>query len=198
MTDFVKQYATVVGNPRYPTKTVQGIDYLTGTCIYRVHSISKHIPRLINLFGRQIKCIYTTQPEYQEQLERKRREREHKNQQNNQQQNNNNDTTSNNMSEDDHRWESDSDTNSSVDTTENNSENLQNIQNNINHKDDQTETLQTVNEQEQNIQIENEPRHKIKETQIPTRQKTRKRQVNQHIPNNTENITKRKQKKQKH
>ena len=107
MTDFVKQNATVVGNPRYPTKTVQGIDYLTGTHIYRVHSITKHIPRLINLFGRQFKCIYTAQPEYQEQLEQKRKEREHKNQQNYQQQNNNDDTTSNTISDDEHRWESD-------------------------------------------------------------------------------------------
>ena len=189
MTDFVKQYATVEGNPIYPTKTVQGIDYLIGTRIYRVHSIAKHIPRLINLFGRQIKCIYTAQPEYQEELEWKRREREHKNQQ----QNNNDDTTSNTISDDKHRWENDSDTNSSVDTTENGSENLQNTQNNINHTDDQIETLENENVQEQNIQVENESRHNIDETQIPTWQK-KKRQVNQHIPNNTENITRRKQK----
>ena len=194
MTDFVKQYATVVGDPRYPIKTVQGIDYLTGTRIYRVHSITQHIPRLINLFGRQIKCIYTAQPEYQEQLERKRREREHKNQQSNQQQNNNDDTTSNTISDDEHQWENNSDTNSSVDTTENSNENLQNTQNDINHIDNQTETLQPENEQEQNIQIENESSHNIEETQIPTKQKTRKRQVNQHIPNNIENITRRKQK----
>ena len=107
MTDFVKQYATVVGNPRYPTKTVQGKDYLTGTHIYRVHSITKHIPRLINLFERQFKCIYTAQPKYQKQLERKHKEREHKNQQNYQQQNNNDNTTSNTISDDEHRWESD-------------------------------------------------------------------------------------------
>ena len=60
--------------------------------------------------------------------------------------------------------------------------------------DNQTETLQTENEQEQNIQIENESSHNIEETQIPTQQNTRKRQVNQHIPNNIENITRRKQK----
>ena len=59
--------------------------------------------------------------------------------------------------------------------------------------DNQTETLQTENEQEQNIQIENEFWHNIEETQIPTQQNTRKRQVNQHIPNNIENITRRKQ-----
>ena len=164
MTDFVKQYATVVGNPRNPTKTVQGIDYLTGTCIYRVHSITKYIPRPTNLFGTQIKCIYTVQPEYQEQLERKRREREHKNQQNNQQQNNNDDTTSNTISDDENWWENESGTNSSEDTTEKCSENLQNTQNNINHTDNQTETVQTEIEQEQNIQIENESPHNIEET----------------------------------
>ena len=187
MTDFVKQHATVVGDPRYPTKTVHGIDFLTGTRIYRVHSISKHIPRLINLFGRQIKCIYTAQPEYQEQLERKRREREHNNQQNNQQQNNNDDTTSNTISDDEHQWENNSDSNSSVDTTES-------IQNNTNHIANQIEFRQTENEQEQNVQTENESPHNKEETQIPTPQQTRKRQVNQHIPNNTENITRRKQK----
>ena len=44
MTDFVKQHTTVVGDPRYPVKTVRGIDYMTGTWIYRVHSITEHIP----------------------------------------------------------------------------------------------------------------------------------------------------------
>ena len=43
MTDFVKQHAIVVGDLRYPVKTVQGINYMTGTRIYRVHSISEHI-----------------------------------------------------------------------------------------------------------------------------------------------------------
>ena len=53
-------------------KTVEGIDYMMGTRIYRVHSIKEYIPRIINLFGRQIKCVYTSQPEYQEFLNRKR------------------------------------------------------------------------------------------------------------------------------
>ena len=189
MTDFVKQHATVVGNPRYPIQTVHEIDFLTGTRVYRVHSISKHIPRLITLFGRQIKCIYTAQPEYQEQLERKRREREHNYQQNNQQQNNKDDTTSNTISDDEHQWENNSDSSSSVDTTESI---------NTNHIANQTEIRQSENEQEQNVQTENESPHNKEETQIPTQQQTRKRQVNQHIPNNTENITRRKQKKKEH
>ena len=51
MNEYVQQYATVVGNPTYPVKTVEGIDYMTGTQIYRVHSLKEHIPRIINLFG---------------------------------------------------------------------------------------------------------------------------------------------------
>ena len=70
--DFVKQYATVVGDPQYPVKTAQDIEYMTGTRVYRVHSITQHIPQLVNLFGTQIKCIYTAQPEYQENIQRKR------------------------------------------------------------------------------------------------------------------------------
>ena len=40
MTDLVSQYATVVGNPRYPVKSIEGIEYMTGTRVYRVHSIT--------------------------------------------------------------------------------------------------------------------------------------------------------------
>ena len=59
MTQFVQQYAVAIGCPRYPTKDINGIEYLTGTRIYRVHSRREHIPRIIKLFGRQIQCIYT-------------------------------------------------------------------------------------------------------------------------------------------
>ena len=72
MMDFVKQYATVVGDPRYPVKTAQDIEYMTGTRVYRVHSVTEHIPQLVNLFGTQIKCIYAAQPEYQENIQRER------------------------------------------------------------------------------------------------------------------------------
>lgn len=37
ITDFVQQYATVVGNPRYPVQSFDGIEYMTGTRVYRVH-----------------------------------------------------------------------------------------------------------------------------------------------------------------
>ena len=50
-------------NPRYPTKIHNGIEYYTGTRAYRVFNMIKYIPRLKFLFGRQIKCIYTGQPE---------------------------------------------------------------------------------------------------------------------------------------
>ena len=74
MTDFVTQFATVVGNPRYPQKSLDGIHYLTGTRVYRVHTIKKHIPGIIDLFGRKIKCFYTSEREYQDFLERKKAE----------------------------------------------------------------------------------------------------------------------------
>ena len=37
--------------------------FFTGTHIYRVFKIIKHIPCFNFLFGRQIKCIYTGQPQ---------------------------------------------------------------------------------------------------------------------------------------
>ena len=63
MTEFVEDHAIVVGHPRYSRKNLDGIEYLTGTRVYRVHTIRHHIPRLIKLFGRQIKCIDHGQPE---------------------------------------------------------------------------------------------------------------------------------------
>ena len=63
MTEFVEDHAIVVGHPRYPRKNLDGIEYLTGKRVYRVHTIRHHISRLIKLVGRQIKCIYHGQPE---------------------------------------------------------------------------------------------------------------------------------------
>ena len=59
MTQFVQQCAVVIGKPRYPIETINDIDYLTGTRIYKVHSRKKHIPRINKIFGRQTQCIYT-------------------------------------------------------------------------------------------------------------------------------------------
>ena len=44
MTRFVQQHATVIGNPRYPLKKLEDIEYLTGTRVYRVIRITQHIP----------------------------------------------------------------------------------------------------------------------------------------------------------
>ena len=63
LTEYVEQHATVAGKPRYPTKKLGEIEYLMGTRVYRVHSITEDIPRLIPLFGRRIKCIYDNQPQ---------------------------------------------------------------------------------------------------------------------------------------
>lgn len=63
MTQFVEQSAMVIGKPRYPVEEINDIEYLTKTRIFKVHSRKKHIPRQITLFGRQIRCIYTKQPE---------------------------------------------------------------------------------------------------------------------------------------
>ena len=79
MTQFVQQHAFVIGKPRYPAETINDIEYLTGTRIYRVHSRREHIPRIVKLFGRQIQCIYTQQPEQQEWLQQKKREQERQN-----------------------------------------------------------------------------------------------------------------------
>ena len=74
MTQFVQQYATVLGKPRYPVERIDEIEYLTGTRIYHVHSRKKRIPRQITLFGRQIRCIYTNQPDQKAWLEKKKQQ----------------------------------------------------------------------------------------------------------------------------
>ena len=79
MTDYVKQFATVVERPRHPTKTLGETEYLTGTRVYRVHSRKEHLPRFITLFGRKIKPMYTAQPEYQDfQAKKAEQERQRK------------------------------------------------------------------------------------------------------------------------
>ena len=67
------------GKPRYTIENIDDIDYLTGTRIYKVHSRKEHIPRQITLFGRQIQCIYTKQPEQQAWIEKQKQEQERKN-----------------------------------------------------------------------------------------------------------------------
>ena len=75
MTQHIQQYATVVGQPRYPTKTLGEIEYYTRTRIYRVPSRKEHITPQITFFGQQIRCIYTKQPQYQAWLEKKKEQK---------------------------------------------------------------------------------------------------------------------------
>ena len=79
MTQFVQQYAVVIGQLRYPTEDINNIEYLTATRIYKVHSRREHIPRISKLFVKQIQCLYTNQPEQQEQLQQKKCEQERQN-----------------------------------------------------------------------------------------------------------------------
>ena len=45
MTQFLQQYAVVLGKPRYPIENIDNIDYLIGTRIYKVHSRKEHTSR---------------------------------------------------------------------------------------------------------------------------------------------------------
>ena len=202
MTDYVKQFAIVIGNPRYPVKVVKGVQYMTGTPIYRVHSLNKHIPRIINLFGQQIKCIYTSQPEYQEQLEKRKQQREQTHN------DNDSDTTSNTSETLTHTLlDNETNTQSQDDNTENQNENVENQMNNQPENDnDHIENLnntqiiinQINNQSDDNIQTENEPQQNTKsETENMQEQITKnktKRQANQHLPNKSNNVTQRKRK----
>ena len=53
MTQFVQQYAVVIGQLKYPTEDINNREYLTATRIYKVHSRREHIPRISKLFLKQ-------------------------------------------------------------------------------------------------------------------------------------------------
>ena len=63
LTDFLDQFATIEGTPRYTTRTYNDIQYKTGTITYKITSILQDIPRYNRLFGRSIKCYYDGQPQ---------------------------------------------------------------------------------------------------------------------------------------
>ena len=64
LTEFLQQYADVVGEPFYPQQQFQGIYCNTVTRVCQVQKLYQHIPRNIrNMFGRTIKCIYDKQEE---------------------------------------------------------------------------------------------------------------------------------------
>ena len=63
LTDFLNQYADIVGTLLYIKKEYKGIYYMTGTRVYQVTKLHQHKPHiLLNMFGRTIICIYDNQP----------------------------------------------------------------------------------------------------------------------------------------
>ena len=205
LTEFVEQHATVVGKPRYPRKKLGEIEYLTGTRVYRVHSIVQHIPRLISLFGRQIKCIYTNQPEITDNYRRNptynddstdtetESENDTHNQNNNENQNTNienkqtqNKPQQNNEKKDtDTDFQIDSDTQSDIKThnTEQNNRN-----GNKNHINTNQEINNQTNSKEKPYLDTNNKQSEKQNEKTPT---NTKRQINQHLQNNQNNITNR-------
>ena len=188
MTQFVQQHAFVIGKPRYPAETINDIEYLTGTRIYRVHSRREHIPRIVKLFGRQIQCIYTQQPEQQEWLQQKKREQER---QNNNSLNSDDDTKSESHTDTETDDESDhQNTDSDIEKAQDNQKHIEkqhNSENNIDKQNQRKPTKMTItpeNITEYTSEIEDN-----NDKQNDTTNK--KRQVNQHLFNN-QNITQRK------
>ena len=145
MTQFVQQYAVIIGIPRYPVETINDIEYLTGTRIYRVHSRREHIPRIVKLFGRQIQCIYTQQSEQQEWLQRKKREQER---QNNNSLNSDNDTKSESHTDTETDDESDhQNTDSDIEKAQDNQKHIEkqhNSENNIDKQNQRKPTKMTI------------------------------------------------------
>ena len=62
VTEFLNEYADIVGFPLHISKEYNGIKYYTGTRCYQVEKLHSHIPRLNNMFGRTVICIYYGQP----------------------------------------------------------------------------------------------------------------------------------------
>ena len=188
MTQFVEQYAVAIGKPRYPVETISDTEYLTGTRIYRVYSRREHIPRIVKLFGRQIQCIYTQQPEQQEWLQQKKREQER---QNNNSLNSDDDTKSESHTDTETDDESDhQNTDSDIEKAQDNQKHIEkqhNSENNIDKQNQRKPTKMTItpeNITEYTSEIEDNT-----DKQNDTTNK--KRQVNQHLFNN-QNITQRK------
>ena len=178
LTQFVQQFATVLGFPRYPTKTHGDIEYFTGTRIYRVIKITKHIPRFNFLFGRHIKCIYTGQPEQRNFQRRTTTQPDY--------------TERPLESETDTETQSDTDTHidsdsSSSDTETNNTEPHNRNRNKTHINTNQQINNQTNSKEKPNPDIKNKQLEKQNEN-TPT---NTKRQVNQHLQNNQNNITNR-------
>ena len=63
LTEYLSEYADIVGIPLHIAKDHHGIPYYTGTLVYQVSKLYQHLPRHINdMFGRTVLCIYDNQP----------------------------------------------------------------------------------------------------------------------------------------
>ena len=148
MTQFVQQYDVVIGRPRYPTENINDIEYLTGTRIYRIHSRREYITTIVKLFGRQIQCIYTTQPEQQEWLKRKKWEEQRRN--NDSPHSNDDDDSTQQNSHNDTETEEEQDTqntDSETGTTQDNQkfiEKQHDLENNIDNQNKRKPTKMTI------------------------------------------------------
>ena len=195
MTQFVQQYAVVVGRPRYPTETINDIQYLTGTRIYRVHSRREHIPRIIKIFGRQIQCIYRKQPEQQDWLLRKKREEQRR--QNALLHFDEDDSTHQN-SDMETETEEDQDkqnTDSETETTQDNQKHIEKqheLENNIDMEDKRKPTKMTITPEN----VINYTSHIEDNTDEQNEKTNNKSKSNQNLINNP-NVTQRKSRPQK-
>ena len=62
LTEYLSQFADIVGNPLHIQKNHERIPYYTGTRVYQVNRLYQHIPRHINdMFGQSVLCIYDNQ-----------------------------------------------------------------------------------------------------------------------------------------
>ena len=63
LTDFLNQYADIVGTPLHIKKEYKGIYYMTGTRVYQVTKLHQHIPHILhNIIERAILYMYHNQP----------------------------------------------------------------------------------------------------------------------------------------
>ena len=191
MTRFVQQHATIIGIPRYPLKKLEDIKYLTGTQVYRVIRITQHIPRLISLYGRQIKWIYDGQPDHQSKHTREQQSDTNSdksdqesitNNQSNTESDSEQDSTEQNNIENESEPEKETETNQQNQSSRPKSKN-----NNSRKKKIPTKITITT----ENLTEYDTSQEKDNEKQPNNMQTNTKRQGNQHLPNN-QNITERK------
>ena len=196
MTQYVQQYAAVIGRPRYPTEDINDIEYRTGTRIYRVHSRREHILRIVKLFGRQIKCIYTNQPEQQEWLKRKQREEQRQNN-DSPHSDDDDDSTQQNSNTDTETEEKQGtqNTDSETEMTQDNQKHIakqHDLENNIDNQNKRKPTKMTITT-ENAINYTSDIEDNTDEQNEKTNNKSK---VNQHQINN-QNVTQRKKRPQK-